>query len=85
ARAEEYKTLAEAVQAEKKAFRVAKERLTLLRRDIVKMIEAGVEEGVPGNWRRFQQAYQEIAGRIPRTAPRQVLESIGGEMETLWC
>ncbi|MDA9448294.1 plasmid replication protein RepC [Bradyrhizobium sp. CCBAU 21360] len=84
ARAEEYKTLASAVQVEKKAFRVAKERLTILRRDIVKMIEAGLDEGVPGNWKRFQQAYQEIAGRIPRTAPRQALESLGGEMETLW-
>lgn len=84
ARAEEYKTLASAVQAEKRAFRVAKERLTILRRDIVKMIEAGLDEGVPGNWRRFQQAYQEIAGRIPRTAPRQLLESLGCEMEELW-
>ncbi len=84
ARAEEYKTLAAAVQAEKKAFRVAKERLTILRRDIVKMIEAGLEEGVPGNWKRFQLAYQEIAGRFPRAAPRQLLESIGGEMEKLW-
>ncbi|WP_035679460.1 plasmid replication protein RepC [Bradyrhizobium liaoningense] len=84
ARAEEYKTLASAVQAEKKAFRVAKERLTILRRDIVKMIEAGLDEGVPGNWKRFQQVYQEIAGRIPRTAPRQLLESLGGEMEKLW-
>ena len=84
ARAEEYKTLASAVQAEKKAFRVAKERLTILRRDIVKMIEAGLDEGVPGNWKRFQHAYQEIAGRIPRTAPRQLLESLGGEMEELW-
>lgn len=84
ARAEEYKSVAEAVQAEKKAFRVAKERLTILRRDIVKMIEAGIDEGVPEDWRRFQQAYQEIAGRIPRTAPRQMLESIGGEMEKLW-
>ncbi len=84
ARAEEYKSLAEAVYVEKKAFRVAKERLTILRRDIVKMIEAGIDEGVPANWRRFQQAYQEIVGRIPRTAPRQVLESIGGDLEKLW-
>lgn len=84
ARAGEYKSLAEAVYAEKKAFRVAKERLTILRRDIVKMIEAGIDEGVPANWRRFQQTYQEITGRIPRTAPRQILEGLGGEMETLW-
>ena len=84
ARAVEYKSLAEAVYAEKKAFRVAKERLTILRRDIVKMIEAGIDEGVPANWRRFQQSYQEVVGRIPRTAPRQVLESIGGDLEKLW-
>lgn len=84
ARAGEYKSLAEAVYAEKKAFRVAKERLTILRRDIVKMIEAGIDEGVPANWRRFQQSYQEVVGRIPRTAPRQVLESIGGDLEKLW-
>jgi replication initiation protein RepC len=48
ARAEEFEQLAEAVQAEKKAFKVAKERLTLLRRDIVKMIDAGIEEGRSG-------------------------------------
>lgn len=84
ARAEEYRSMAEAVQAEKKAFRVAKERLTLLRRDILKMIEAGIDEGVPANWSRFQQAYQGIVGRIPRTAPRQVLESIADELEVLW-
>lgn len=76
ARAEEFKDLAEAVQAEKKAFRVAKERLTLLRRDIVKMIDAGIEERVPGNWGRVQQTYQEIIGRLPRTAPRQLVETI---------
>ncbi|MGM3015961.1 hypothetical protein, partial [Bacillus cereus group sp. BC329] len=77
-------SLAETVYAEKKAFRVAKERLTILRRDIVKMIEAGVDEGVPADWRRFQQAYQEIVGRIPRTAPRQALEGIGSDLEKLW-
>jgi replication initiation protein RepC len=84
ARAEEYKSLAEAVQAEKKAFRVVKERLTLLRRDVVKMIEAGVQEGVPADWKRFQRDYQEIVGQIPRTAARQLLESIVGGLEKLW-
>lgn len=84
ARAEEFEQLAEAVQAEKKAFKVAKERLTLLRRDIVKMIDAGIEEGVPGNWGRVQQIYQEIIGRLPRSAPRQVLESLCEELHELW-
>ncbi|MBU4527442.1 MAG: replication initiation protein RepC [Hoeflea sp.] len=84
ARAEEFEQLAEAVQAEKKAFKVSKERLTLLRRDIVKMIDAGIEEGVPGNWGRIGQIYQEIIGRLPRTAPRQVVESLCDELQELW-
>jgi replication initiation protein RepC len=84
ARAEEFEQLAEAVQAEKRAFKVAKERLTLLRRDIVKMIDAGIEEGVPGNWGRVQQIYQEIIGRLPRSAPRQIIESLCDELHELW-
>lgn len=84
ARAEEFKDLAEAVRAEKRAFRVAKERLTLLRRDVVKLIEAGLEEGVPGNWGRVQQAYQSIVGRLPRSAPRQILENICADLHGLY-
>ncbi|TQI65224.1 replication initiation protein RepC [Bosea sp. AK1] len=83
ARAEEFKDLAETVQTEKKAFRVAKERLTLLRRDIVKMIDAGIQERVPGNWGRVQQTYQAIIGRLPRTAPRQLVEAICAELQEL--
>ncbi|MER9349768.1 plasmid replication protein RepC [Mesorhizobium sp. M0227] len=84
ARAEEFKDLAEAVRSEKKAFRLVKERLTICRRDIVKMIDAGIEEDVPANWGRVQQAYQAIVGQIPRTAPRQTFEAIAEELEGLW-
>lgn len=83
ARAEEFRDLAESVQAEKKAFRVAKERLTLLRRDIVKMIDTGIEEGVPGNWGRVLQAYQTIITKLPRTAPRQLIDDICGQLAEL--
>ena len=74
ARAQEFKDLAEAVRLEKRAIRAVKERLTICRRDIVKMIDAGIEEGVPVNWGRVQQTFRAIVGRLPRTAPRQVLE-----------
>lgn len=83
ARAEEFRDLVEALQAEKKAFRVAKERLTLLRRDIVKMIETGIEENVPGNWGRVTQTYQGIVARLPRSAPRQLVEDIAQELHEL--
>ncbi|MDB5613043.1 MAG: replication initiation protein RepC, partial [Devosia sp.] len=84
ARANEFKDLAEAVRAEKKAYKLVKERLTICRRDIVKMIEAGIEEGVPGNWGGAHLEYQAIVGRLPRTAPRQVLEAIAAELDDLW-
>ncbi|WP_306050969.1 plasmid replication protein RepC [Oceaniradius stylonematis] len=84
ARAEEFKELADAVRAEKNAFRVAKERLTLLRRDVVKLIETGIEENVPGNWGRVQQTYQAIVGRLPRSAPRQLIEDISCDLHGLY-
>ncbi len=84
ARAEEFAELAEAVLAEKRAYKAVRERLTLLRRDIVKMIDAGLEEGVPGNWGLMTRTYQDIMAKLPRTAPRQVLETIREELELLW-
>lgn len=83
ARAEELERLADAIRGEKKAFRVAKERLTLLRRDTVKLIEAGIEEGVPGSWGRVQQTYQAIISRLPRTAPRQLIEQVCDDLQDL--
>ncbi|MGB3390284.1 MAG: plasmid replication protein RepC [Pseudaminobacter sp.] len=84
ARALEFKELAEAVAAERKAFRLVKERLTICRRDVVKMIEVGINESVPGNWRGFQRRYEAIVARLPRTAPRQLIEGIADELEDLW-
>lgn len=84
ARAAEFRELAEAAAAERKAFRVVKERLTICRRDVVKMIDAGINESVPGNWRGFQRRYEAVIARLPRTAPRQVLEALANELEDLW-
>ncbi|MBP0440398.1 plasmid replication protein RepC [Tianweitania sediminis] len=84
ARAEEFENLAAAAQAEQKAFKLAKERLTICRRDIVKMIDAGINESVPGNWRGFLTRYETIVSRLPRTPPRQVLDAIVAELEELW-
>ncbi|MFT4184423.1 MAG: plasmid replication protein RepC, partial [Rhizobium sp.] len=84
ARAEEFHDLAEAVRDEKKVFRVAKERLTLLRRDVVKLIDTGIGEGVPGNWGRVQQSYQTIISRLSRSAPRQLVEDICTDLHGLY-
>ena len=47
ARADEFEAWAEEVRAEERALRLVRERVTLCRRDIAKMIATGVEEGVP--------------------------------------
>ncbi|MDR6955663.1 replication initiation protein RepC [Ancylobacter sp. 3268] len=83
ARAQELHDLAGAVHAERRAFRVAKERLTLLRRDIVKLIDTGIEESVPGNWGKVLLDYQAIIIRLPRSAPRQLVEAISAELAVL--
>src|ERR1700690_4630412 len=47
ARADEFEAWGEEVRAEERALRLARERITLCRRDIAKMIATGIEEGVP--------------------------------------
>jgi replication initiation protein RepC len=74
ARAAEFKMLAEEVAADRLAVKLAREQLTVLRRDIVKLIAAGLEEGVPipatgqgpATWEAVHALYRTIAARIPR-------------------
>ena len=78
ARAEEFEAWAEDVRAEERALRLVRERITLCRRDIAKMIATGVEEGVPtrragqgpSDWAEIHGLYRGILARIPRTATR---------------
>jgi replication initiation protein RepC len=83
ARAAEFERLAEAARAERRAYLVVREGITLVRRDIAKMIAAGAEEGVPGDWRGFQEAYLVLVRRIPRTAIKAELEPLLDELGRL--
>lgn len=91
ARADEFEAWAEEVRAEERALRLVKERITICRRDITKMIATGIEEGVetrragqgPADWSEIHALYVEIVGRIPRTAIRFVLEPIAEELSML--
>ena len=83
ARAAEFERLATQARAERRAYLVVREGITLVRRDIVKMIDAGLEEGVPGNWRAFHEAYQALSARVPRTATRAELEPLLDELVDL--
>src|SRR5208337_4847076 len=91
ARAEEFEAWAEDVRAEERALRLVRERITLCRRDIAKMVATGIEEGVPtrragqgpSDWPEIHGLYRSILDRIPRTAARAELEPIAGDLGLL--
>lgn len=80
ARAEEFETLAAEVAAEKKALRLARERVTLARRDITKLIALGLEEAIPGDWAGLHMAYLNIIAGLKRSADVSVLTALAGEL-----
>lgn len=90
-RAEEFESLAEEVLAEDRALKLVRERITICRRDIAKMIATGLEEGVPtrrggqgpADWMEVHALYRSIVGRVPRSATRLVLEPIAEELSLL--
>ena len=83
ARAAEIENLAEEVRAENKAIRLLRERITLLRRDIVKMIAMGIEEAVPGAWEEFHLRYAALSGRFIRNLSRADLGALANELAAL--
>lgn len=90
-RSEEFEKLATEIEAEARALKLARERVTLCRRDIGKMIATGIEEGVPtrregrgpADWQEVHQAFRSIVETIPRTATREELEAIADELSQL--
>src|SRR5271168_1125417 len=91
ARAAEFKSLAEDVDADQRALKYAREQISLARRDIVKLIAAGLEEGVPvpatgqgpSTWEGFHVLYRTIAARIPRAGALAEIELITEELTVL--
>ncbi|MCB1519695.1 MAG: replication initiation protein RepC [Hyphomicrobiaceae bacterium] len=90
-RSEEFESLAAAVEAEARAIKLARERITLCRRDIAKMIATGIEEGVPtrrggqgpADWAEVHAGFRSIVEGIPRTATRIQLEAAAEELSQL--
>lgn len=75
-RADELSEAAERVRAENRAQKLMRERITLHRRDIHKLIEAAVEEAVPGDWGSLWRRFRSIVDAIPRRAVLPDLEAI---------
>jgi replication initiation protein RepC len=90
-RAAEFERLAEEIEAEARAVRLAKERITLCRRDIAKMIATGIEEGVPtkragqgpASWQEVHVIFRGLVGGISRTAGLGELEAAADALSSL--
>lgn len=83
ARAGEFEALAETVEAEKKALRLARERVTLARRDVTKLIALGLEEGIPGDWAGLHETYLGLVARLKRSQQAQELAALADEIADL--
>jgi replication initiation protein RepC len=87
-RAEEFEGMAREIEAEMRATRLAKEMITLCRRDIAKMIATGIEEGVPtrragqgaASWEELHTIFRGLVEGVSRTASREELEAAAGAL-----
>jgi replication initiation protein RepC len=83
ARAEEFGEAAERVRAENRALKLMRERITLQRRDIGKLIDAAIEEGAPGPWEALWRRYRAVVDRLPRKASLGELEPFAIELDEI--
>ena len=91
ARAEEFERMAEEIETEARAVRLAKERITLCRRDIAKMIATGIEENVPteragqgpASWQEVHAVFRGLVEGISRTARLEELEAAAEALSSL--
>ncbi len=81
ARADEINGLAGQVVADRLFLRVTREKLTLCRRDVAKLIETALEEGAPGDWLGVYEHFRSLVTQIPRSPAASdilpILEEMG--------
>ncbi len=80
ARSDEFAEAAERIRADNAALRLMRERVTLYRRDIGKLIEAAVEEDVKGDWGGIWRRFRAVVDAIPRRAALTDLEAIVADL-----
>ncbi len=83
ARANEFAALAQDVAAEQRRFRITKDRLTIVRRDVRKLITVGMEENLLGDWAAVEACFVEIVGRFARRPTLKDLAASLDEMSLL--
>ncbi|MBD9524679.1 replication initiation protein RepC [Ensifer sp. ENS02] len=82
-RASEFAALAQDVAAEQRRFRILKDRLTIVRRDVRKLISVGMEEQLAGDWASAETCFIDIVGRFARRPTLQDIATSLDEMTLL--
>nr|WP_278116275.1 plasmid replication protein RepC [Mesorhizobium sp. WSM4875]WIE94719.1 plasmid replication protein RepC [Mesorhizobium sp. WSM4875] len=83
ARADEFHAAAERVRADSRALRLMRERITLQRRDIGKLIEAAFDEGAPGAWDSLWKRFRTVVDQLPRKASVCELEPFAAALDAI--
>ncbi|MBB6469087.1 replication initiation protein RepC [Aminobacter lissarensis] len=82
-RADEIAAAAEQVRARNAAVRLTRERVTLQRRDIYKLIEVALAEGLAGDWQSLWSRFRAVVDAIPRRASLTQLGTILAELSLI--
>lgn len=75
-RAEEIEHLAAEVVAERLHIQSLRERISLHRRDILKLIEAALSDGVEGHWQALHSGFRSLIDGLPRSPAVEDLEAL---------
>ncbi|MFK0167069.1 plasmid replication protein RepC [Rhizobium sp. NPDC090279] len=83
ARAGEIEALAAQAIADRELLKATRERLTICRRDVAKLISMAAEEGAAGDWEQITCMFREIVAGLPRVAGIEHLTAVLDEMSLL--
>lgn len=83
ARSEELALMAQQVSEESRRLKIVKEKITIARRDIRKLISAAIEEGASGDWQNIEDHFVAAVSGV-RTAKTTIeLEKVLNELTLL--
>ncbi len=83
ARAAEIEALAEETRRDARALALVRERISLFRRDLAKLIALGLDEGLPGDWAGFRERFLALAAPLRRIEGGEPLEALEAALSRL--
>jgi replication initiation protein RepC len=83
ARSEEFALMAQQVAEDARRLKVVKERTTIARRDVRKLITAAVEDGAAGDWKMMEATYVATVAKLRAAKSKADFEAILDELTLL--